>query len=107
MYNQLDGSIRSRARRAGLQQIVESQHKLDKDRVGSRLQQDLLSPGISRSKLRFIKKTQFIVQSVCVWGNAINPEIMNHLESGVGRILIRFWVGFTKWWGLARGSAAG
>ena len=34
----------------------------------------------------------------------INPEIMNHLESGVGRILIRFWVGFTKWPGLARGE---
>ena len=109
VYNQLDGSIRSRARRAGLQQIVESRHKLDKDRVGSRLQQDLLSPGISRSKLRFIKKTQFIVQRVCVWGNAINPEIMNHLESGVGahfdQILGRFHK--MEGGGLARGSAAG
>ena len=67
--------------------------------MGSRLQQDLLSLSTrhSLSKLGFIKKTQFIVQCVCVCvlgGNAINPEIMNHLESGVGahfdQILGRF-----------------
>ena len=88
---------------------MERRHKLDKDRVGSRLQQDLLSPGISRSKLRFIKKTQFIVQCVCgVGGNAINPEIMNHLESGVrahfDQILGRFHK-MVAGGGLASGSA--
>ena len=58
--------------------------------MGSRLQQDLLSLSLFRPHFEisiYQENTIYNVLCVCagqgVLGNAINLEIMNHLESGV------------------------